>query len=65
MKKILPIILTVLMFSVFYCSNETGEINRQEDSSAGVRFVDLSIPDALAKAGTENKIVLIDFFSPT
>jgi hypothetical protein len=40
-------------------------IDQQEDGPTGVQFVDLSIPDALIKAGAENKIVLVDFFSPT
>ncbi len=65
MKKLLPVILTLFLMTVFYCSNETGEINPQENGPTGVQFVNLSIPDALAKAETENKIVLVDFFSPT
>ncbi len=65
MRKLLPVILMLFLFTVFYCSNETGEINQQENGPAGVQFVDLSIPDAVAKAETANKIVLIDFFSPT
>lgn len=65
MKKILPVILILFLFTLFYCSNETGVIDQQEDGPTGVQFVDLSIPDALAKAKSENKIVLVDFFSPT
>lgn len=65
MKKILPIILIFSLFAVFYCSKETGETGDQQAGPAGVRFAGLSIPDAIAKAKGENKIVLIDFFSPT
>jgi thiol:disulfide interchange protein len=65
MKKILPVILILVLFTVYYCSNETGKINQQNAGSAGVQFAALSIPDALAKAKAENKIVLVDFFSPT
>jgi hypothetical protein len=65
MKKILPLILILVLFTAYYCSNETGEITQQKDGLTGVQFADLSIPDALAKAKAENKIVLVDFFSPT
>lgn len=65
MKKFVPVILIIFLFAVFHCSNETGEPDRQEEGSIGVQFVGLTIPDALAKAEAENKIVLIDFFSPT
>ncbi len=65
MKKIMPVILALFLLAVFHCSNETGELGRQEEGPVGVQFVGLTIPDALAKAEAENKIVLIDFFSPT
>ena len=65
MKKFMPVILVLFLLAVFHCSNETGELGRQEEGSIGVQFVGLTIPDALAKAEAENKIVLIDFFSPT
>ena len=65
MKKFVPVILIIFLFAVFHCSNETGEPGRQEEGSIGVQFVDLTIPEALVKAEAENKIVLIDFFSPT
>jgi len=65
MRKILPVIMILFLFTFFYCSKESGVIEQQEDIPTGVQFVDLSIPDALAKAETENKIVLIDFYSPT
>jgi len=65
MKKLLPLVLILCLFALFYCSNDSGVIDQQDDGPTGVQFVELSIPDALAKAGTENKIVLVDFFSPT
>jgi len=65
MKKILPILMMFSLLAVFHCSNETGELGRQEEGPVGVQFAGLTIPDALAKAETENKIVLVDFFSPT
>jgi hypothetical protein len=65
MKKFLPVFLSLCLFSVFYCSKTPGEIDQGKDGPAGVQFLDLSIPDALVKAEAENKIVLVDFFSPT
>ncbi len=65
MKKILPLLLIFSLLTVSYCSKETGETGRQEAGPTGVQFTGLSIPDAIVKAKGENKIVLIDFFSPT
>jgi hypothetical protein len=65
MKKILPLILIFSLLAVFYCTKETGETGDQEAGPTGIQFAGLSIPDALVKAKAENKIVLIDFFSPT
>ncbi len=65
MKKVLPVISALFLMTIFCCSNQAGETNQQESSPTGVQFVNLSIPDALVKAKTENKIILVDFFSPT
>jgi hypothetical protein len=65
MKKILPAFLILCLLAIFTCSTETGVTNQQNTSRSGVQFQNLKIVDALAKAETENKIVLIDFFSPT
>jgi len=65
MKKILPLLLMFSLLAVFYCTKETGETGDQQAGPAGVHFAGLSIPDALVKAKAENKIVLVDFFSPT
>jgi len=65
MRKILPLFFVFCLFVLFSCSDETGVTSGQENGPSGTQFQELSIPDALAKAGMENKIVLIDFFSPT
>ena len=65
MKKTLSIFLVFCLFVLVSCSGETGVTSQQDDGSSGTKFQELSIPDALAKAEVDNKIVLIDFFSPT
>jgi hypothetical protein len=65
MRKTVSIVLVFCLFMLFSCSGETGVTSQQDDGSSGTKFQELSIPNALAKAETENKIVLIDFFSPT
>lgn len=65
MKKFIPYLFMLCLLVFFSCSKDTGPVEQQKDSAGGVRFVDLSIADALARAGTEGKIVLLDFFSPT
>lgn len=65
MRKTLSIFLVFCLFMLVSCSGETGVTSQQDDGSSGTQFQELSIPDAILKAEKENKIVLVDFFSPT
>ncbi len=62
MKKYFTVFVVIMCLVVFSCS--TGE-KSVETSITGVAFVENSLDDAIAQAKKENKLILIDFFSPT
>lgn len=62
MKKYFTVFAVIMCLVVFSCS--TGEKSVETDIT-GVAFVENSLDDAIAQAKKENKLILIDFFSPT
>lgn len=62
MKKYFTVFAVIMCLVVFSCS--TGE-KSVETGITGVAFVENSLDDAIAQAKKENKLILIDFFSPT
>ncbi len=60
MKKFV-LILMLLCFVMI--SAYEGIPANTEDGNSGVKFENLSLKEALAKAANENKLVLIDVFS--
>ncbi|MFC2156691.1 hypothetical protein ACFLT9_02515 [Acidobacteriota bacterium] len=59
MKKSTAVLFVLACLCLFACSpTETPTVT-------GVTFEDLSVDQAVAKAAEENKLVLIDVFSPT
>jgi hypothetical protein len=61
MKKHLTVVLVILCLSVFAC--QKGETPSED--SAGIRFQKLSLDEAIAQAKEQNKLIMVDFFSPT
>ena len=62
MKKYFTVFVVILCLVVFSCS--TGD-KSVETGITGVAFVEKSLDDVIAQAKVENKLILIDFFSPT
>jgi len=62
MKKYLPVFVVIMCLVVFSCS--TGD-KSVETGVSGVAFVEKSLDDAILQAKADNKLILIDFFSPT
>ena len=62
MKKYFTVFVVMMCLVVFSCS--TGD-KSVETGVAGVAFVEKSLDDVIAQAKEENKLILIDFFSPT
>ena len=62
MKKILYIFIIL-----FVCSSISGisAATFEEDSDVGVKWEDSNLSTSLEKAQKENKLILIDFYSPT
>ena len=64
MKKYLTIMVTIMCLCIFACGpGEKGE--SAEEASTGVTFSKLSLQDAMIKAKEQNRLIVIDFFSPT
>ncbi|MGB2956117.1 MAG: hypothetical protein WBB64_09140 [Anaerolineales bacterium] len=63
MKKHLSLMLVILSLCVFACQTvEKGEPPATE--SNGIEFQKISLDDAIAQAKAQNKLIMIDFFSP-
>jgi hypothetical protein len=62
MKKHFKVFVVIMCLIVFSCS--TGD-KGVETEPTGVAFVEKSFDDVIAQAKEENKLILIDFFSPT
>ena len=62
MKKYFTVFVVIMGLCVFACS--TGE-KSEENGSMGVAWETMSLDDAIAKAADQNRLILIDFFSPT
>jgi hypothetical protein len=64
MKKYLTIMVTIMCLCIFACGpGDKGE--SVEESQTGVTFAKLSLQDAMVKAKEQNRLIVIDFFSPT
>lgn len=62
MKKYFTVFVVIMCLVVFSCS--TGE-KSVETGITGVAFVENSLDDAIVQAKEENKLILLDFYSPT
>ena len=62
MKKNLTIFVVIACLCIFACS--TGD-KSVETEPVGVSWEAMSLQDAVVKAEAQNKLILIDFFSPT
>jgi len=68
MKKQWFSMVVIVSLCIFACS--TGEKTEVADTGdtiaqAGIVWQELSLDEALAQAKEQNKLVMIDFFSPT
>ncbi len=62
MKKYFKVFVVIMCLIVFSCSTFDKNV---ETESTGVAFVEKSLNDVISQAKEENKLILIDFFSPT
>ncbi len=62
MKKYLSVLVVMMCLVVFSCS--TGD-KSVETGATGIAFVEKSLDDVIVQAKEENKLIMIDFFSPT
>ncbi len=62
MKKYFKVFVVIMCLIVFSCS--TGD-KSVETGPTGVAFVEKSLDDVIAQAKEENKLILLDFYSPT
>lgn len=65
MKKFLFTLAVFLLCINLFSSNAIRTKTAEDTSTSGVTFEDISLPEALEKAKKENKLILIDFYSPT
>jgi thioredoxin-related protein len=62
MKKHFNIFVVIMCLFILAC---TSGIEKKESGRTGVAFETLSLQDALTTAQNQNKLIMIDFFSPT
>ena len=62
MKKYISVSVVIMSLCIFACS--TGD-KSVETGPAGVSWESMSLQDAVVKAEAQNKLIMIDFFSPT
>jgi len=62
MKKIISVFIVLFICSFF---SGISAASSEEDSDVGVKWEDTKLQTSLEKAQKENKLVLIDFYSPT
>jgi len=62
MKKYFSVFVVIMSLCIFACS--TGE-KSAETGPAGVSWETMSLQDAVVQAEAQNKLILVDFFSPT
>ncbi len=63
MKKHLSLMLVILSLCVFAC--QTGEkAETPAEESKGIKFQKISLDEAITQAKAQNKLIMIDFFSP-
>ena len=63
MKKNLFLMLVIVGLSFFAC--QTGEkAETSAEEGKGIEFQKISLDDAIAQAQAQNKLIMIDFFSP-
>jgi len=63
MKKNLFFMFIIVSLCVFACqTGEKAEISAEEGK--GIEFQKISLDDAIAQAKAQNKLIMIDFFSP-
>ncbi len=61
MKKYLPVLVVMICLVVFSCSTDDKSV---ETDVSGVAWVEKSLDEVLVQAKEENKLIVIDFFSP-
>jgi hypothetical protein len=62
MKKYFTVFVVTMCLIVFSCTTGNKSV---ETKLTPVAFVEKSLDDVIAQAKEENKLILIDFFSPT
>ena len=66
MKRQFAVFVVIACLCFFACSTEDKPEAVEGDAlETGVTFQKLSLDDALVSAKNQNKLVMIDFFSPT
>jgi hypothetical protein len=66
MKNRLSFIVVIIPFCVLACSTgEKGDLSSGAELTPGVQWVGLSLDDAKIQAANENKLIMVDVFSPT
>lgn len=64
MKKHFPVMVVIMCLCIFACApGEKTEPAATQDG--GVSWIKASFQDALTLAKEQNKLIVIDFFSPT
>ncbi len=66
MKRYLGFIVIGMSLCVLACSTgEKGELAADTEASGGVVWAQLTLDDAKVQAASENKLIMVDVFSPT
>jgi hypothetical protein len=66
MKKASGFIVVIVAIWMIACSSgEQGELTAETEVGGGVQWAQLSLEDAQVQAANQNKLIMVDVFSPT
>jgi hypothetical protein len=65
MKKYITVLVVIMGLCLFACNPGAKSDTAADIQAGGVDFQKLSLEDAVAKAKAQDKLILVDFYSPT
>lgn len=65
MKKYFTVLVVMVGLCLFACKPGVKSDTAADVATGGVEFQKLSLEDAVAKAKAQDKLIMVDFYSPT
>ncbi|MBU1185752.1 MAG: hypothetical protein KJ908_02555 [Acidobacteria bacterium] len=65
MKRYFTVLVVMVGLCLFACKPGAKSDTAADVATGGVEFQKLSLEDAVAKAKARDKLIMVDFYSPT